>query len=81
MKKTGGFAIETYPYGENDKPDSDFCWDDQFDKKLRPIRACNGRIRFREMTKEERKQIDEYQNENSKLRILSNRVYLIEFRF
>ena len=74
------FVIETYSYGENDKPDDeDFCWRDQIDRKLRPIRACSGRIRLREITDDERKQIRDYQNERSKFLLLSNRIYSIEF--
>ena len=66
LKKTAGFAIETYSYAENEKPDGEFCLKDPIDKDMVPIGLCNGRIKLREMTEEERKEMNEFQNEKSK---------------
>lgn len=65
-KQYGGFALETYPYEKDEKPNSDFCHEESNDKEIKKIRACYGKIVLRAMTEEEGKQMGKFEYDRGK---------------
>lgn len=67
-EQESGFVVETFAYEEDEEADHEWCQENSKGIENSKVHSCYGKIALREMTEDESKQMEEFENEtNGKL--------------